>query len=144
GTVTGLTGTQNVVEQERSKAEQEMQAKVAEKEHELFVEFTAKNMENQQDLENLKTLVSAVDSAWGVQEEFFKNSKQTHALNAAVSHLTAILEKHSPAKPQLESLVALASDDAVMKAVVASFPEELADSGVPSLADLQHTFKDTV
>ena len=107
-------------------------------------EFAAKMDKKVKQMESLSKKLSDLEFSLKNSQDFQAGSVQAHRITAAAIALTEKLESGEPAGAAIDTVKAVASDNAVVSSAVESLPSSVATSGVSTLQQLQAAFEEEV
>ena len=107
-------------------------------------EFAAKMNQRVQQIEALSKKLSDLELALKSSEDFQAGSVQAHRITAAAIALAEKLDSGEPAGAAINTIKAVASDNAVVSSAVDALPPSVGAKGVLTLQALQTSFEDEV
>jgi hypothetical protein len=107
-------------------------------------DFASKLDKKVKQMEGLSKKLYDLEAALQSSQDFQAGSVQAHRITAAAIALAEKLESGEPAGAAIDTVKAVASDNAVVSSAVDSLPSSVATSGVSTLQELQAAFEEEV
>jgi hypothetical protein len=107
-------------------------------------EFAAKLDQKVKQIESLSKKLSDLESALKSSQDFKAGSVQAHRITAAALALAEKLDSGEPAGAAINTIMAVASDNAVVSSAVGALPPSVGAKGVLTLQEIQTSFEEGV